>query len=188
MFKHTKAFSGFSVDDSDKARKFYGETLGMDIRLVKGMEDMGMLELHIAGNDDQGILIYPKGGAHSPASFTILNFPVKDIDEAVDALTAKGVQFIQYDGQMKTDAKGIMRSRSPQDAPPRSLVQRPSQQCLVGVGNEINRLRTTYKAGYACRQPQTRLRRSFWQVVRPPITAESDRTMPFPAAFQRVVV
>jgi catechol 2,3-dioxygenase-like lactoylglutathione lyase family enzyme len=104
MFENTKAFSGFAVDDVDKAREFYGETLG-----VKTSKEHGLLTLHLAG--DRATLVYPKPG-HTPADYTILNFPVDDIDEAVDALTARGVEFERYEG-MDQDEKGIMRAGGP---------------------------------------------------------------------------
>jgi predicted enzyme related to lactoylglutathione lyase len=100
MFTATKAFSGFSVDDIDAAKKFYGETLGLKVS-----EEYGMLTLHIAGGWD--IIAYPKPD-HTPASFTILNFPVDDIDQAVDELTERGVRFERYDG-LEQDEKGISR-------------------------------------------------------------------------------
>ncbi len=103
MFKHTKAFSGFSVDDLQKAKAFYGDVLGLEIT----DNPMGLIELHIEGGNN--IIIYPKPN-HTAATFTILNFPVKNIDEAADELIAKGVSFEQYDGQIKTDEKGICRS------------------------------------------------------------------------------
>jgi len=104
MFADTKAFSGFAVDDMDKARQFYGETLGL-----KTSEENGLLTLHIAG--DRATLVYPKPD-HTPADFTILNFPVDDVDEAVDALTARGVQFERYD-DFGQDEKGIFRDEGP---------------------------------------------------------------------------
>lgn len=108
MFGDTRAFSGFSVDDIPKAKHFYGETLGLRVS-----EEHGMLNLHIAGGTD--ILVYPKGN-HTPAEFTVLNFPVDDIDRAVDELTARGVRFERYEG-MKADEKGIVRgSAGPQIA------------------------------------------------------------------------
>jgi catechol 2,3-dioxygenase-like lactoylglutathione lyase family enzyme len=100
MFAETKAFSGFSVNDLDAAKRFYGDTLGLR---VSG--NHGMLTLHIAGGRD--ILVYPKP-EHTPASFTILNFPVDDIDEAVDELTKRGVKFERYSG-FPQDDKGIAR-------------------------------------------------------------------------------
>jgi catechol 2,3-dioxygenase-like lactoylglutathione lyase family enzyme len=112
MFKDTQAFPSFSVDDIQKAKKFYGETLGLEVSEPDGM---GMLELRIAGGSK--ILVYPKPN-HTPATFTILNFPVKNIDEAVDTLTKRGVRFEIYDeSDLKTDEKGIARDdRGPQIA------------------------------------------------------------------------
>lgn len=107
MFKNTKAFSGFSVNDISKAKEFYGKTLGLDI---EDMMDGNMLQLNIHGGGN--IIIYPKGN-HTPATFTILNFPVKNIDEAVDGLTARGVRFLQYNEPTKTDEKGICRQGWP---------------------------------------------------------------------------
>lgn len=108
MFSQTKAFSSFAVDDPKKARQFYGETLGMDINLVEGMEDLGVLELHIAGGNN--VLIYPKQN-HEPATFTVLNLPVENIDDAVDDLKKRGVQFEHYnDKEYNMDEKGISRS------------------------------------------------------------------------------
>lgn len=107
MFDTTKAFSGFSVDDIDAARKFYGETLGLRVT-----EEQGFLALHLAG--DRDIMVYPKPD-HTPATFTILNFPVDDIDAAVDELTRKGVTFERYD-QFEADEKGIVRGEGPQIA------------------------------------------------------------------------
>ncbi len=106
MFKNIKAFSGFSVDDIQKAKEFYGKVLGLTV------EDgpMGLLVLHIAQGSK--IIVYPKPN-HTPATFTILNFPVKDIEKTVDELIAKGITFEQYDGQMKTDEKGIVRGGGP---------------------------------------------------------------------------
>ena len=109
MFKNTKAFSSFSVDDSPKAKEFYGDTLGMDIKLVEGMKDFGVLELHVT--DGNNILIYPKQN-HEPATYTVLNFPVEDIDDTVDELTKRGVAFERYDDEeYNMDEKNISRSR-----------------------------------------------------------------------------
>ena len=105
MFKDTKAFSGFSVDDVGKAKKFYGETLGLDVR-----ESNGMLELRIAGSNP--VFVYPKPN-HIPATFTILNFPVSNIEQAVDELAKRGVRFEHYEGDIKTDAKSIARGNGP---------------------------------------------------------------------------
>ena len=100
MLKTAKAFSGFSVDDIPAAKKFYGEVLGLDVS-----EENGMLALHIA--DGRDILIYPKEN-HAPATYTVLNFPVEDIDRAVGELTQRGVRFERYEG-FDQDAKGIAR-------------------------------------------------------------------------------
>lgn len=107
MFQSSKAFSGFSVDDVAKAKKFYGQTLGMRVA-----EDDGMLWLHVENGTN--VLLYPKRD-HTPASFTVLNFPVDDIDRAVDELTERGVRFERYD-KFETDEKGIMRGNGPQIA------------------------------------------------------------------------
>ena len=104
MFEQTKAFSGFSVDDIPKAKQFYSETLGLRVS-----EQHGMLTLHLAG--DRDILVYPKDD-HTPATFTILNFAVDDIDEAVDELTARGVRLERYDG-FEQDDKGVARGGGP---------------------------------------------------------------------------
>jgi len=107
MFQNTKAFSGFSVDDIPRARQFYAETLGLKVT-----EANGLLTLHIAG--DRPTIVYPKPD-HTPAAFTILNFPVDDIDAAVDALAARGVEIERYDG-MEQDEKGIARGPGPEIA------------------------------------------------------------------------
>jgi catechol 2,3-dioxygenase-like lactoylglutathione lyase family enzyme len=104
MFENTKAFSGFSVDDVEAAKAFYGGTLGLRVS-----EANGMLTLHIAG--DRDIIVYPKPN-HAPATYTILNFPVEDIDRAVDELGARGVTFERYEG-MGQDEKGINRAGGP---------------------------------------------------------------------------
>jgi catechol 2,3-dioxygenase-like lactoylglutathione lyase family enzyme len=104
MFANTKAFSGFAVDDVEKARAFYADTLG-----VRTSEEHGMLTLHLAG--DRDVLVYPKPD-HTPATYTILNFPVDDVDAAVDELTSRGVTFERYDG-IGQDEKGIMRGQGP---------------------------------------------------------------------------
>ena len=104
MFRNTKAFSGFSVNDIQKAKEFYGETLGLEVS-----ETHGLLSLHLAGGATG---LYPKPN-HIPATFTILNFPVADIEEAVDQLSRKGVRFERYDGDLKTDDKGIFRGGGP---------------------------------------------------------------------------
>jgi catechol 2,3-dioxygenase-like lactoylglutathione lyase family enzyme len=104
MFRNTKAFSGFAVPDVQKAREFYEGTLGL-----KTSVEHEILTLHLAG--DRPTLVYPKPD-HTPATYTILNFPVDDIDEAVDALSARGVRFERYAG-FEQDAKGIHRGEGP---------------------------------------------------------------------------
>ena len=102
MLTHSKAFSGFSVDDLQKAKKFYSKILGLKVL----DNPMGIIELHIEGSNK--ILVYPKPD-HIPATFTVLNFPVENIDKTVDELNQKGVTFEQYEGEIKTDEKGICR-------------------------------------------------------------------------------
>src|SRR5947207_7784050 len=106
MLRDSKAFSGLSAGDIQTAKKFYSETLGLDVT-----ESHGLLTLRLAGGNN--ILIYPKPN-HVPASFTVLNFPVKDVDLGVDELTKRGVRFEIYDlPDIKTDKKGIMRGKGP---------------------------------------------------------------------------
>lgn len=104
MFTDTHAFSGFAVDDVAQAKRFYGETLGLRVS-----EANGMLTLHLGGGAE--VLVYPKPG-HLPAGFTILNFPVADIDKAVDQLTERGVDFERYAG-FHQDERGIARGSGP---------------------------------------------------------------------------
>jgi len=101
MFGDTKAFSGFAVDDLAKARAFYEGTLG-----VRVTDEGGLLTLHLAGGD-RPTLVYPKGD-YAPATYTILNFPVEDVDAAVDALVERGVEMERYPG-MDQDERGISR-------------------------------------------------------------------------------
>ena len=106
MLEGSKAFSGFAVPDIGKAKEFYGKTLGLKVS-----ENHGILRLHLAGGND--VLIYPKPN-HVPATFTILNFPVDDVDQTVDKLSKRGVHFEIYDKpDLKTDKKGIMRGKGP---------------------------------------------------------------------------
>jgi catechol 2,3-dioxygenase-like lactoylglutathione lyase family enzyme len=99
------AFSGFSVPDTAAARAFYADTLGLEVT-----EEYGLLTLHLNGGE-RPTLIYPKPD-HAPAAYTILNFKVDDIEAAVDALAALGVEFLRYDG-MEQDERGIMRGGGP---------------------------------------------------------------------------
>jgi catechol 2,3-dioxygenase-like lactoylglutathione lyase family enzyme len=110
MFKDTEAFSGFAVDDLQKAREFYGETLGIETTMES--EDQGLMTLHLAGG--RRTLIYLKPD-FTPATYTILNFPVDDIDAAVDELAARGVSFERYEG-FDQDEKGIARGPGPKIA------------------------------------------------------------------------
>ncbi len=106
MLRDSKAFSGFSASDIPRAKGFYAGTLGLRVS-----EENGMLTLHLAG--DRDTLIYPKAD-HTPAEFTILNFPVDDIEATVDGLTARGVHFERHEGTpAETDDKGIFRTRGP---------------------------------------------------------------------------
>jgi catechol 2,3-dioxygenase-like lactoylglutathione lyase family enzyme len=100
MFKSAKAFSGFSVDDLDRAKEFYGGTLGLTVT-----ENPAGLELRLGGGAT--VFVYPKDN-HEPATFTILNFPVENIEQAVDGLAGAGVQFERYEG-MPQDDRGIAR-------------------------------------------------------------------------------
>ena len=102
MLSHSKAFSSFSVNDLARAKKFYTELLGLQVK----DSPMGIVELTTRGNN--AIIIYPKPN-HVPATFTVLNFPVDNIEAAVDELIAKGITFEQYDIPIKTDKKGICR-------------------------------------------------------------------------------
>ena len=104
MLGDSAAFSGFAVDDVDAARAFYTDVLGLEVETANGM-----LTLHLGGGTN--VLVYPKPG-HTPAEFTVLNFPVPDIEQAVDQLTARGVTFQKYENP-PTDERGIMRAGGP---------------------------------------------------------------------------
>lgn len=106
MLRASHAFSGFSVNDVPAAMKFYGDVLGLKVS-----EDHGVMTIHLSNG--ARVIAYPKAN-HEPATFTVLNFPVPDVDEAVDALGRRGVAFERYDTEdIKTDAKGIMRGNGP---------------------------------------------------------------------------
>ena len=106
MLSESHAFSGFSVDNIQKAKEFYGRTLGLAVS-----EANGLLKLHLPGGAT--VLTYPKA-KHVPATFTILNFPVDDVEKAVDELNKRGVRFEVYnEPDIKTDAKGIFRGEGP---------------------------------------------------------------------------
>jgi catechol 2,3-dioxygenase-like lactoylglutathione lyase family enzyme len=126
MLKDAKAFGGFSVDDLDAARAFYGGTLGLEL------EDAwpGFM-LRIAGGN--GVLVYPKED-HAPATYTVLNFPVAAIDEAVDELASKGVSFERYEGM--TDEKGVARGRSGNRGPDIAWFKDPAGNILSVLQRE----------------------------------------------------
>ncbi|MGH2373396.1 MAG: VOC family protein [bacterium] len=106
MLRDSKAFGGFSVKDIPKAKEFYGKTLGLEVS-----ESNGLLTLHLAGG--ASVLIYPKPN-HTPATFTVLNFPVDNVDKAVDELNKRGVRFEIYnEPDLKTDERGIARNGGP---------------------------------------------------------------------------
>ena len=107
MLTDSPAFSGFAVDDLDRARGFYAETLGL--RVDAAPETNGLLRLHLGSGAD--VLVYAKND-HVPATFTVLNFPVPDVERAVDELSSRGVRFEQYP-QLSTDEKGIARAGGP---------------------------------------------------------------------------
>ena len=110
MFANTEAFSGFAVDDLEKAREFYGETLGVDVSVIP--EGPGLLALKHPGGRDT--MVYAKSD-FTPATYTVLNFPVDDVDAAVDELSARGVSFERYEG-FDQDEKGIARGPGPEIA------------------------------------------------------------------------
>ena len=122
MFTHGHAFSGFSVDDIEKARAFYSQTLGLEVS-----EAGGMLTLHLATGGR--VLLYPKQ-EHEPATFTVLNLPVDDIDAAVEELTAAGVAFERYEG-MPHDEKGVVRPPKPEYGPPIAWFRDPAGNILA---------------------------------------------------------
>jgi len=107
MLDASKAYSGFAVDDIQKAKQFYGETLGLDVNELDVGQDLPLLEIRFGG-DRTPVLIYPKPD-FTPATYTILNFPVGDVEGTVDELAARGVEFERYDG-FEQDEKGIDRS------------------------------------------------------------------------------
>ena len=125
MFTNTKAYSGFAVDDLAKAREFYGETLG--VKTSDPMEGMPILQLDLAG--DRATLVYEKPDLE-PANYTILNFPVEDVDAAVDALVERGVTFERYDG-FDQDEKGIARSPGEGEGPTIAWFKDPAGNILA---------------------------------------------------------
>jgi len=124
MLNNSAAFSGFSTNDIDKAQDFYGEKLGLDVK----QNEMGILE--ITFHNDGKTIIYPKPD-HTPASYTVLNFPVENIDQAVDELTQKGVSFEHYDSEyLKTDEKGIARGDGKNTGPQIAWFKDPAGNIL----------------------------------------------------------
>ena len=107
MLTNTESFSGLAVRDLDAARRFYGETLGLEVSVLD--EQYGLLDVKLG--DGRSLLVYGKPD-QQPANFTVLNFRVPDIEEAVDGLTARGVEFERYEG-MPQDEKGVMREGGP---------------------------------------------------------------------------
>jgi predicted enzyme related to lactoylglutathione lyase len=124
MFGDTKAFSGFAVDDLDTAEKFYGETLGLK---TSRMEEMPLLTLHLAG--DRDTMVYEKPD-FAPANYTILNFPVPDVEAAVDGLVERGIEMERYDG-FDQDDKGIARG----DGPTIAWFKDPAGNVLAVLGD-----------------------------------------------------
>ena len=121
MFKDIHAFSGFSTNDIATAREFYGKTLGLEVT-----EANGMLTLQLAGGGR--VLIYPKDN-HEPATYTVLNFPVKHIDDAVDGLTNAGIEIERYEDSGQ-DARGIARPPDPSYGPPIAWFKDPAGNIL----------------------------------------------------------
>jgi predicted enzyme related to lactoylglutathione lyase len=123
MFRDSHAFSGFSTNDLEAARRFYAETLGLDARVG----EMGILEIRLAGGGR--VIVYPKDD-HRPATFTVLNFPVADVDAAVDELTKAGIRLERYEG-MPQDEKGVARGRAAGNGPDIGWFQDPAGNILA---------------------------------------------------------
>jgi catechol 2,3-dioxygenase-like lactoylglutathione lyase family enzyme len=126
MFTNTPAFSSFAVDDLDRAREFYGDTLGLEVT----DDPMGVLTLHLAG--DRGTLVYPRPD-FTPATYTVLNFEVDDIDAAVDELSSRGVEFERYEG-FNQDEKGVARSEG--EEPDIAWFKDPAGNILAVLHND----------------------------------------------------
>jgi len=125
MFKDSRAFSSFSVNDLQQAKEFYAQKLGLEVSVTPEG-----LDLRLAGGGR--VFIYPKPN-HSPASFTVLNLPVDDIEQAVEALTKLGVHFEHYEGEIKTDAKGIFRGADRDQGPTIAWFKDPAGNILSVV-------------------------------------------------------
>ena len=130
MFKNAKAFSSFSVNDLEAAKKFYRDTLGLDVAEVGSMHVL-IVTLAGAGN----VVIYPKPD-HTPATFTVLNFNVPDIDEAVNKLKGKNVQFESYEGAIKTDENNISRGAESGRGPNIAWFRDPAGNILSVIEDE----------------------------------------------------
>ena len=124
----TGTFSSFSVDDIEEAREFYGNTLGVDVT----DNEEGGLELNFPNSGS--VFIYPKD-KHEPATFTVLNFLVDDIDETVDDLTSRGITFESYDGEMETDEKGIFRGADDDNGPNIAWFKDPAGNFISVIEN-----------------------------------------------------
>lgn len=130
MLNDSYAFTGFSVNNLKKAKEFYGELLGLHVH----DDQMG---LHIHLNDDTQIFIYEKED-HEPASFTILNFVVEDIDKKIEEMTKKGIKFERYDlgDEMKQDEKGVLRGLAANMGPDIAWFQDPAGNVLAILQDE----------------------------------------------------
>ncbi|HLA96144.1 MAG TPA: VOC family protein [Pyrinomonadaceae bacterium] len=126
MFKNTEAFSSFSVNDIEKAHKFYGETLGVNVS--KETEGLALT----LGGGGGSVFIYPKED-HEAATFTVLNFKVGDLEKTVDDLTASGIKFESFEGEMKTDEKGIFHGGSSGNGPNIAWFKDPSGNFLAVI-------------------------------------------------------
>lgn len=127
MLKDSNAFSGFSVDNLESAKQFYSDTLGLEVS-----EENGMLTIHLATGGR--VLVYDKGPGHEPATYTMLNFPVDDIDSVVDELSTKGVIFEVYEG-MNQDDKAIARGKTVNRGPDIAWFKDPAGNILAVLEN-----------------------------------------------------
>lgn len=133
MFKNSHAFNGYSVNDLDAAETFYRDTLGLEVnRMTEGDMDVVMLKLATGGR----VLLYPKGEAHQPASFTVLNFPAADVDAAVDELSAKGISFERYPEMSNQDEKGIARGIKTGQGPDIAWFKDPAGNILAVLSDD----------------------------------------------------
>lgn len=128
MLRGSRAFSGYSINDTARARTFYGETLGLDV-----IEQGVGLGLRLAGGNE--VFLYPKPD-HTPATFTVLYFPVADIEATVDELTRRGVTFEHYEGDLQTDAKGILRGTAHDMGPDIAWFRDPAGNILSVLGSD----------------------------------------------------